>query len=212
MQIIIHRVNTIEQLETIPQNYGVEIDVRGYGNKILLNHDPIDNPEKYSDLEEYLSIFSEKKLAFIIFNIKESSYEQKVIDLAEKYGIQKKQYFLLDVEFPYLFNATRKKGVREIAIRYSEAEPIESSEAQIMDGKPLLDWVWIDTNTTLPIDSNIIQRLKPFKTCLVCPERWGRPEDIPIYIKKIKSLNFNLDAVMTSMQYAAEWENLMNLD
>lgn len=207
MQIIIHRINKINNLKEIPQKYGVEIDVRGYGDKILLNHDPIDDPTKYDGLEEYLRNF---KHAFIIFNIKESGYEQRIIDIAEKYGIPKEKYFLLDVEFPYLYRSTRKEGIREIAVRYSEAEPIEMAEAQIINNQPLLDWVWIDTNTTLPLDKNIINKLKPFKTCLVCPERWGRSQDIKSYAKKIKELDFQLDAVMTSLRYAEQWEILMN--
>jgi len=204
MLIICHRINTIEELKKIPKEYGVEIDIRGYGNKLLLNHDIIDNPEKYDKLEEYLRNFNH---AFIVFNIKEAGYEQKVIDLAEKYGI--KEYFLLDVEFPFIYRATRKDRFRKIAVRYSEAEPIESVEAQFSKkGEPLLDWVWIDTNTKLPLDENIVRRLSAFKTCLVCPERWGRPEDIENYANKINELGFNLDAVMTNMKYAEKWKSL----
>ncbi len=204
MLIICHRINTIEELKKIPKEYGVEIDIRGYGNKLLLNHDIIDNPEKYDELEEYLRNFNH---AFIVFNIKEAGYEQKVIDLAEKYGI--KEYFLLDVEFPFIYRATRKDRFRKIAVRYSEAEPIESVEAQFSKkGEPLLDWVWIDTNTKLPLDENIVRRLSAFKTCLVCPERWGRPEDIENYANKINELGFNLDAVMTNMKYAEKWKSL----
>lgn len=210
MLIIIHRVNTIEQLKKLPNKYGVEIDVRGYGDKTLLNHDPIHDPTLHDDLEEYLKIFSEKKMAFIIFNIKEAGYEKRVIDLAAKYAISKENYFLLDVEFPYLYRATRKEGVREMAVRFSEAEPIEAAEAQIVDGKALLDWVWIDTNTTLPLNEDIVKRLSPFKTALVCPDRWGRPEDIDAYAEKIKSLGMNLDVVMTSLNTASDWEKHFN--
>ena len=206
MQIIIHRVNKIEQLKEIPQKYGVEIDIRGYGEKMLLNHDPIDNASKYDELELYLQNFNH---AFIIFNIKEAGYEQRVIDIAEKYGIPKDKYFLLDAEFSYLYRATRKEGVRSIAVRYSEAEPIEAVESQIVNGKSLLDWVWIDTNTILPLNENIVSRLKNFKTCLVCPERWGRPQDIVPYAQKIKDLNFKLDAVMTDRIYTEQWEKLI---
>jgi len=67
MLIICHRINTIEELKKIPKEYGVEIDIRGYGNKLLLNHDIIDNPEKYDELEEYLRNFNH---AFIVFNIR----------------------------------------------------------------------------------------------------------------------------------------------
>ncbi len=200
--IIIHRVNTIEKLKTINKEYGTEIDIR-HDNKtgrLYLNHDPGTG----EDFEEYLKIFSQQGNIFIIFNIKETGIEQKIIDLAEKYNI--KYYFLLDVEFPYLYMATRKQGFRKIAVRYSEAEPIEAVESQTINGKPLLDWVWIDTNTVLPLNEKIVTRLKPYKTCLVCPERWGRLEDIPNYIKKIKELNFKLDAVMTSLECSKLWE------
>ena len=201
MIIIRHRINTIEGLKQVPTKYGVEIDVRGYGNKLLLNHDPIEDPRQYDELEEFLQNYHH---SFIIFNLKEAGYEQRVIDLAAKYGIE--NYFLLDVEFPYLYRGTRKENVRKIAVRYSEAEPIEAVEAQVKEGQPLLDWVWIDTNTVLPLDAEIMERLRPFKTCLVCPERWGRPEDIQPYIDKMKSLGFKLDAVMTAAPYVEQWE------
>lgn len=206
MLLIIHRINTLEKLQPLDNRYGVEIDIRGYGEKLLLSHDPITNPEKYTNLEDYLKMFADKNMPFVIFNIKEAGYEKQVIDLAKKYGISKEKYFLLDVEFPYLYRATRKEGVREIAVRYSEAEPIEMAEAQISNGKTLLDWVWIDTNTTLPLNEDIVSRLTPFKTALVCPDRWGRPLDIDMYAEKIKSLGMNIDIVMTSLETIPNWE------
>lgn len=199
--IIIHRVNTVLELMSVPRRYGVEIDVRGHGGKLLLTHDPISCEKIYTELEDYLREFDH---AFIIFNMKEAGHEDIIVKLAERYNI--KNYFLLDVEFPYLYRATRNDGFRKIAVRYSEAEPIEFVEAQMKNGRPLLDWVWIDTNTTLPLDDEIIQRLSPFKTCLVCPDRWGRPEDIDKYIEEIDYLGFELDAVMTSLKFAERWE------
>ncbi|MEN9880951.1 MAG: hypothetical protein RLZZ308_134 [Candidatus Parcubacteria bacterium] len=206
MQIIVHRVNTIERLKTINPKYGVEIDIRGYGEKLLLNHDPIQDPSLHDDLESYLKVFSERGMTFIVFNTKEAGYESKIIELAEKYTIPKSNYFLLDVEYPYMYRATRKEGVREIAVRYSEGEPVEYAEAQTKDGQPLLDWVWIDTNTQLPLNEDIVKRLKSFKTCLVCPERWGRPEDISLYRAKITELGMSLNAVMTAEKYIPLWE------
>lgn len=203
MQIFIHRINIIERLATIPTKYGVEIDIRGENGKLLLTHDPVVPNQTYDTLEDYLSHF---KHAGIIFNLKEAGYEQTVIDLAKKFNIE--NYFLLDVEFPYLYRATRKEGVRKIAVRYSEAEPIEAVEAQIQDGTPLLDWVWIDTNTKLPLDADTVERLKPFKTCLVCPDRWGRPQDIEAYIKQMNDLSFKLTAVMTALPHAEQWEKM----
>lgn len=201
MIYIIHRINTVQDLKQVPSEYGVEIDIRGYGSKMFLTHDPIDENNNYDELENYLKNFHH---SFVVFNMKEAGYEQRVIDLAKKYNIN--NYFLLDVEFPYLYRATRKDGMHKISVRYSEAEPIEAVEAQIINGHPLLDWVWVDTNTILPLDQNIVDRLKPFQACLVCPSRWGRPEDIEEYAKKIKDLNFKFDAIMTSLELVPEWK------
>ena len=40
MEIIIHRINSIKKLKKIPKNFGVEIDLRVYQSKIILNHEP----------------------------------------------------------------------------------------------------------------------------------------------------------------------------
>lgn len=205
MQIFAHRVNTLEKLARVPTHFGVEIDIRGDGGRLLLNHDPLKPEGGYVELEAFLGEYVRLGITGgIIFNWKEAGYEARGIELAAKYGID--NYFLLDVEFPYLYRATRKEGVRKIAVRYSEAEPIEAVEAQMVDGQPLLDWVWIDTNTKLPLDADTVSRLAPFKTCLVCPERWGRPHDIQNYIAEMKALNFAPTAVMTSLEEAHQWE------
>ena len=206
MLIIIHRINTVQALSTVPSQYGVEIDVRGYGTEILLNHDPIDQPEKYESLDNFLRNYHHK---FIVFNMKEAGYEQRVIDLAASYGIN--DYFLLDVEFPYLYAATRKHHFRKIAVRYSEAEPIEAVLAQKENGQPLVDWVWVDTNTRLPLNREVMNQLTGFKTCLVCPERWGRPQDVSNYQLKMKTDGIEIDAVMTSLKYAGDWDRFPSM-
>ena len=53
-----------------------------------------------------------------------------------------------------------------------------------MKFKGLVDWVWIDTFTKLPLNQNAIKILKNFKTCLVCPDRWERQEDIALSLQK----------------------------
>ena len=89
----------------------------------------------------------------------------------------------------------------DIAVRYSEYEPIEF----VMQFKNIFKWVWIDTPGKLPINKEIINNLKGFKTCLVCPERWGRKNDIKTYKNYIKKNNFELTAVMTSKKTAKLW-------
>jgi hypothetical protein len=110
----------------------------------------------------------------------------------------------LDVEFPYLYRASRL-GERAIAVRFSEDEPIEL----VYNYNKLVDWVWIDTNTKLPIDSNNTLTLSSMQTCLVCPERWGRPNDIIPYRQSMKFFGFNPNAVMTNLKYTHLWEQVI---
>ncbi len=184
---IIHRVNTIEGLEKIDPKYGVEVDLRAYDGRLILNHEAFEDGQ---DFEKYLEKYQH---SFLILNIKESGIEDRVVALMKKRGIE--DYFLLDVEFPYMYKAA-KQGFRKVAIRYSEKEPIEN----VLEFKDNFDWVWIDTNTKLPLDSDVVKVLKEFKTCLVCPERWGRSDDIENYVEKMKALEFEPTAVMTSLE------------
>jgi hypothetical protein len=194
MQIIIHRVNLISNLLKIPKKYGVEVDVRAYGDKLILNHEPHKSGD---ELEEYLQNCNH---AFIIFNIKEDGIEEEVIELAEKYGV--KDYFLLDVEYPFIYRSI-SKGFKKIGVRFSEAEPIESALAQ------KVNWVWVDTNTKFPLNEVSYKKLKHagFKICLVCPERWGRSQDIENYKEYMKENQIKIDAVMTSLKYAEKWSS-----
>ena len=74
-----------------------------------------------------------------------------------------------------------------------------------MKFKGLVNWVWIDTFTKLPLNQNSINILKHFKTCLVCPDRWERQEDITLYKEKLQKINFRLNAVMTSRDTFNKW-------
>lgn len=204
MLVVRHRVNKIADLKQVDPKYGVEIDIR-HDNRtggLYLNHDP----GLGDDFEEYMKIFASQGNTFVIFNTKEAGLEKRIIETAKRLGIE--DYFLLDVEFPFIYSASFGAGVPgldgRMAIRYSEAEPIE--QALMLKGK--FKWVWVDTNTRLPLDPKSYQRLKDagFKLALVCPERWGRPEDIPKFIVQMKRDGIKIDAVMTAAPYVTQWE------
>ena len=108
MEIILHRINKVKDLKTINPLFGVEIDIRTYGKDLILSHDPFKKGDK---LEDYLG---EYKHGTLILNIKESGIENNVLSLIQRYNI--KNYFLLDVEFPYIFSAS-KKDFKNIAIK-----------------------------------------------------------------------------------------------
>ena len=76
--------------------------------------------------------------------------------------------------------------------------------------KDLLNWVWVDTNTKLPLDKDSYSKIKEakFKICLVCPERWHRPQDIQKYIDYMRQNNIKIDAVMTNKNYIPIWEKM----
>lgn len=207
MLIIRHRVNTVLGLKEIPADCGVEIDIRGDRGRLVLNHDPLEAGKEYEDLDAFLAVFAARELPFVILNIKETGVEKSAMELCAKHGIGPERFALLDVEYPYLYKATRKlvPPVHSIFVRYSEAEPIEAVLAQMKDGQPLVDWVWIDVPTKLPLDADTVAKLKPFKTCVVCPHCWGRPEDIDAYCEQMKALGFVPDAVMTDQPNEGAW-------
>ncbi len=192
MEIIIHRINSIKKLKKIPNNFGVEIDLRGHKSKIILNHEPFKSGDT---LDDFLKHY---KHGTLILNIKEDGIEEEVIKKVKKAKV--KSYFLLDVEFPYIFKCLRNRQ-KNIAIRFSENETIET--AKLFKNK--FKWLWIDTVTKLPLNKKNLRIINNFKSCLVCPERWGRPNQINDYKKKMKLLNFSPDAVMTSLKYSKKW-------
>ena len=193
MEFIIHRINKIKDLKLIPKNYGMEIDIRSHGSKLILNHEPFLPGD---ELIDYLEFYKHKTL---VLNLKEAGFEKEVLKLMKIYSI--KSYFLLDVEMPYMYSAT-KIGQKNIAVRFSEYEDI--ALAKYFQKK--LKWVWIDTATKLPLDKKNIKILSNFKSCLVCPERWGRIEDINRYKKRLKKINFSPTTIMTSLKCLKYWK------
>jgi len=192
MQIVAHRINTVERLRRLPTHWGVELDLRADGSELILNHAPFKGGERFVD---YLA---EYRHGLMVLNIKAAGIEDEVLRLVRARGIT--DCFLLDVEFPYLYRAARK-GERAIAVRYSEDECIET----VLKYKGRVDWVWIDTISKLPLDPTVVEQLRGFKTCLVCPERWGRPQDIPGYRKQLAKLGLQIGAVMTAEAHVAAW-------
>ena len=148
-------------------------------------------------LNNYLEVYNH---GTIIFNIKEAGIEEEVINLTQKYKL--KSFFLLDVEMPYLYKAANN-GQTNMAVRFSEYESIEIAKYF----KKLVDWIWIDTVNILPIKSENLPTISCFKSCIVCPERWGRQKDILFYKKYLKNIAYNPDAVMTDINCVKYWEN-----
>lgn len=194
MEFIAHRVNTIAELNKLPVHYGVEIDLRDSGDKLILQHEPFMEGE---DFEEYLKYYQHGTM---ILNIKSERIEPKVLELLETYQI--KDYFFLDSSFP-MIHLLAKKGEGNIAIRFSEYERLDTVLA--MKGK--VKWVWVDCFNKLPLTKEDFNTLKNagFQLCLVSPELQGRPGDIEIYRRDMMKNNLLVDAICTKSRNINTW-------
>ena len=194
MEFIAHRINTIEELKQVPKEYGVELDLRDYGDKLILQHDPFKDGE---DFEEYLKNYHHGTM---ILNIKSERIESKVLELIAKYKIQ--QYFFLDSSFPMVYQLS-EKGEKNIALRFSEFETIDT----ILNLKGKIEWVWVDCFTKLPIDFKIFIILKEngFKLCLVSPELQGQDQKVEEYKKYLNENNIVFDAICTKKYNISRW-------
>ncbi len=197
MIVIIHRVNTVSELNNTPKKYGVEVDIRAYNGKLILNHESNKNGE---ELEEFLKHYGHK---FIILNIKESGTEMEVLDLVKKYKI--KNFFFLDVEYSFIYKAMANKLTKNIALRVSEIEPVDMA----LHNSGRFNWVWIDIFSKIPINKQDYVKLKKagYNICFLCPSSLNRPEDALKYKRLLAKKGIKIDAVMTEKEFAEEWEN-----
>lgn len=199
MNLIAHRKNTISELQASPTCYGVEVDIRSYGEKLVIHHDPFVEGELFDDwLAEY-------KHGTLILNVKEEGLEARLIELMRQANIE--DYFFLDQSFPFLIKWSGL-GENRCAVRVSEFESVET--ALTLAGK--VDWVWVDCFTQFPIDHEEFNSLKSagFKLCLVSPELQGRnPEaEIPAMHQLMQERNIVMDAICTKQPLL--WEKLVN--
>lgn len=193
-EYIAHRVNTIDELKKIPKEYGVEVDLRDYGDRLILAHDPFTDGD---DFEEYLQHYNH---GTIILNIKSERIEQRVLELIRKYNVTK--YFFLDSSFPMIYLLTNN-GEQNIALRYSEFEKLDTIFG--MAGK--VNWLWIDCFTKFPLsieDYKLLRKLN-FKFCLVSPELQGRGDEIEEYLSSITKNNIEFDAICTKIYNIPRW-------
>jgi len=199
MQYIAHRINELKTLHQLPSQYGCEIDLRDRGERLILQHDPFVDGE---DAEPFLSQYQHGTL---ILNIKSERIEEVILPLLTKYKID--NYFFLDSSLPMIV-ALARRGEKNIALRFSEYESIET----VMNFKGLVNWVWVDCFSGIPLTENSYKTLKDagFKLCLVSPELQGRPQDIVPYSEKLLEKQFLFDAICTKQHNIALWRAQLN--
>lgn len=190
-----HRVNTTENLKKIPKKYGIELDLRDYGKELILEHDPFTGGERF---EDFLKSYDKSS---IILNIKSERIEYQVLKLLKKFNIS--EYFFLDSSFPMIYTLN-KEGEKNIAIRFSEYESIES----VLLMKNRVKWVWVDCFNNFPLNLENYIKLKDagLKICLVSPElQKHNIERINEFKTIIYKNNFKIDAICTKVYNIDKW-------
>lgn len=169
MKLIAHRRNTIADLLATDTRYGVEVDIRSYGNRLVIHHDPFVDGESFDD---WISVYDHGTL---ILNVKEEGLEAPLIAAVRAKGIS--DYFFLDQSFPFLVKWSRA-GEHRCAVRVSEFESVAT--ALSLAGR--VDWVWVDCFTRFPLSGEDARRLGDagFRLCLVSPELQGRDAEAEI--------------------------------
>jgi hypothetical protein len=188
VKLIAHRRNTLSELLATPSKYGVEVDIRSYGEKLVIHHDPLIKGESF---EAWIDCY---RHATLILNVKEEGLEARLIELMKSKGID--DYFFLDQSFPFLIKWSMA-GERRCAVRVSEFESVET--ALSLAGK--VEWVWVDCFTHFPLTYEDAKRLKEagFKLCLVSPELQGRnaESEIPALAVLLYERGIQADAACT---------------
>lgn len=131
--VIWHRINTIEELKSIPIEDGVEIDIRSIKGKMYLSHFVDEDGVLFEDWLKYF-----KLKGTLVLNVKEEGLEAQIISLLENYNIT--NYMFLDEPFWYLLKSSRSFNNKNFAIRVSKFESVETA----LKSKELSDWVWYD--------------------------------------------------------------------
>jgi hypothetical protein len=197
-----HRTNTIADLEDLPLDIGVEIDLRDINQKLYLSHDPFVSAELLLEFSpNYIKMLESRPL---IINVKSERIESQINQLLVD-SCYAGNFFFLDSSFSVISSLGKSLP---FASRLSEFEPLELSK-RLFEAS-LITWVWIDTFSCLPLDQSITSFLtnSSIKTCLTSPDLLGRPHDIVPYFDMMKSLSFVPTAICCKKHNISLWSAL----
>lgn len=193
---ICHRINSVSQLTDVKKHEGIELDLRDHHDQLHLVHDPFKIGENF---ESFLQRYDKD---LIILNIKSERIEYQILDLLKKYQIN--NYFFLDSSFPMIYQLSQI-GEKNIAIRFSEYESLESVEL----AAHMVSWVWIDCFQHFPLTPKVYHQIKELglKICLVSPELQGHSvERIKEFRNIILDNNFQIEAICTKYYNIDLWK------
>lgn len=159
MQIIKHRINTVQELLNTQIDYGVEVDIRSSGRELTVHHDAFSFGITF---DEWLEYYRHGKM---IVNCKEEGIEAQIVAKLLEKSIT--DYIFLDCSSATI---NRYKSNDEFPFfgRVSYFECLDN----ILNNTNLFSGIWIDTFSGLPLNREEIKKLSEIElyTCLVSPE------------------------------------------
>ena len=187
MQVIRHRVNTLDGIRGLAPGLGAEVDLRSDADGILLAHDPFVPGDR---LDVFLDRWADgTPRGTLVLNPKEDGLERVVMDALAFRGIE--DWFMLDLPLPTLVRLAVREGMPRVAVRVSEWEPVEAALAF----RGLAKWAWLDSfSGEAPSRETVRALARAFRVCLVSPELQGFP---PARIDAFLPLSPDLAAVCT---------------
>ena len=199
MLIIKHRVNTSTELRELNPEFGVEVDVRTFGDRLVVSHDPFNREAE--DFKNWISYFKHR---ILIINIKEEGLEESIKIILNQYPLI--DYFFLDQSFPFMVKSLRANDLRT-SIRFSNLESIESLHLVNENLFCRPNWIWIDDFTGDWSHLDFLKKIKidGIKTCIVSPELQGR--DLYLEADKIKNYFNYFSPTAICTKNPEFWEN-----
>ena len=200
MKFFAHSINSLDLINKLDPELGVEIDIRDANGRLVLGHDPLKNNYQY--LESFLEVLNGRS---VIANVKSERLEKPFINLLQKYSPYS-DYFFLDSSFSMIVNNGK---FYNFASRFSEYESLETSISLI--NASLVNWIWVDTFTKFPLDKKIVSTFNSLnaKKCLTSPDLIGRNYDIETYSEKINSYGIIFDAICCKKENILKWKSLL---
>lgn len=201
MKFFAHRINTIEELQNIQNEYGVELDLRAYNEHIIVQHDPFLKGQLFTD---YIKQVNNRDM---ILNIKCEGIESIILDILQQTQYDG-NYIFLDCSFPIIHSLV-KQNEPNIAIRFSEYEGFDLLNN--MQGK--VKWVWIDVFNEFPLNAEIFRAIKQlgYQICLVSPELQNHENDIELYAALMQRDNILVDAICCKHHNISRWKKLFSI-
>ena len=195
MIFVAHRINTIAELNQVPSDFGVEIDLRDRGGEIVLSHDPF---MEGVSLDDYLKHYQH---SLLIMNMKSAHLEVEALEALKKRSIE--NYFFLDSSMSSVIALAKFKKYH-FAGRVSEFESIDSAALS----NAIFSWAWIDCFTKFSLskeDYELLNTAFGMRVCLTSPDLLGRPKDIAFHANKLLKLGIAPDAICTKLQNIKIW-------